>query len=97
MSDSFQVDDIAVCIDNKPDTFDPRAGLLVLRQHYRVATVGVLKDRFCIGFRNLPSTTPGMAWGFQANRFRKLPKADESFIEQVRACRPHDAKTPVEA
>lgn len=95
MSDDFQVGDVVVCINAKPDSFDPKAGLLKERAHYRVAVVGPVKGVFCLGFRALPADKPNTAWAWNANRFRKLPRADEQFTEMLRALKP--TRAPVSA
>ncbi len=92
MSIDLKRGDVVECIDNTPDEFDPKAALLKKGRVYRVAVAGISKERWCVGFRCLPSSEPGKAWAFCARRFRKLRAADDEFVELVRAPRRTAAK-----
>lgn len=91
MADEFQPGDVVVCVD--PDT--PAAigwrgpSQLRLGASYRVATVFVDSWGLCCTVRGVVADT--VNGGFLCRRFRKLPKADDSFIEQMRKLkRAHD-------
>lgn len=89
----FAPGDVVVCVDVGPSVFDPRATKLLKQgASYRVNTCGEWKGVACVAFRDFPSDTPGHAWAFKADRFRRLCAADEQFTEQMRALRP--AKVP---
>lgn len=83
MSDDFQVGDVVVCVDDKAQGY---SGDNVLRgRHYRIAS---FIKRHGITGCTLEGMNPDPYLGYAIKRFRKLPRADESFTEQMRACRP---------
>lgn len=95
MGEDFKVGDVVVCVD---DGRDMRGNLRapvqrsksLRRGHiYRIAWVGMTRARvFGVKLLDDPAAAFG-AWA--ADRFRKLPKADEQFTADMRACRPHRA------
>ena len=91
----FQRGDLALCINSKPDRVDPKAALLHEGRVYRVATVGTTDTGVsAIGFRELPSDRAGQAWGWSANRFRKIRPASKAFTADMRALKPHRDQVP---
>jgi hypothetical protein len=94
MADDFKAGEAVICIDAAPDAKDPRADLLTEGRAYRVNTVGRTKDgELRLAFLCFPSSG-GRGWAFCTHRFRKLPKADDRFAEQMRALKPHREKVP---
>ncbi len=96
MSDDFQVGDVVVCVHASSPACSystpPEKG-----RHYRVT--GVIRARCAKTKRPVQgvevaelSATPFSA--FHELFFRKLPKADETFTEQMRSLRPHKVEQP---
>lgn len=86
----IQAGDVVVCIDAKPDEIDPLADKLVEGRVYRVAVVGnrTPDGVLAVAFKELRSSSPRKVWAFSIRRFRKVLKADQTFTESIRACRP---------
>lgn len=83
----WEVGDLALCINNKPDRRDPKASRLVMGHIYIVAVVGARDPdgALALGFREIPvDGNPRKAYAFTAARFIKVtpPEADE-FDRQV--------------
>jgi len=94
MSDHFKVGDVVVCVLGGPT--------IKLGSIHRIIGFRVGVDRSMLGVSPLGlflkgKTSNGRKGSYDARRFQKLPRADDSFVRTIRACRPHDAKTPVEA
>jgi len=92
MSEEFQVGDVVVCVDAdtpaRPGYFSPdqiRNGDL-----YRLSDTFIDEWGDCIKVAGIVAHT--VNGGFLAARFRKLPRADEEFTRQIRACKPQ--RTP---
>ena len=83
----FQVGDVVVCIDDSPCVVHPYAGYPFEADRgslYRVARVGLhpVEREFYLGLTEVPGVM------LFAARFRKVTRADEQFIEQMRALKP---------
>lgn len=94
MADDFQVGDVVVCIN---DDICPVVG----GQHsyrkgaiYRVAIVRTVKDYLGRPATGLKAVGLENEAGRNIICFRKLPKADEQFTADMRACRPHRNRVP---
>ncbi len=86
----FREGDVVVCVDDSPCTVE--GGEQVIPCPWQKGDVGRVVSIYLHGIE----LTPNKA-SFQyvaARRFRKLPKADDSFVAQIRACCPHDADIP---
>lgn len=86
----FEKGEVVVCVDNEPDWHDPKADLLVVGRFYRIGAIGPGKNgATALAFRapELRSDV-NRGWAFRSTRFRKLPKADQSFTDMIRACKP---------
>lgn len=94
MSEEFKVGDVVVCVND--------AGA----DHIRVGDIGRItkigSPRVCIFdykihavlfFSNLQPNKGTI--GFAAGRFKHLPKADDTFINQMRSFKPAKEKTSV--
>jgi len=83
----WEVGDLALCINNRLDRHDPRAGLLSMGHVYLVAVVGVrdTDGAFALGFRELPvEGNTKRAYAFTARRFVKVtPPAADEFDREV--------------
>lgn len=94
MSDDFQVGDVVVCISDDyerasgPESWWPKRG-----QIYRVAGLDHCLNGLFLEFAEDPDFGD-TELGWAATDFRKLPKADEQFTEQMRAIRPHTKRVP---
>lgn len=86
----FKVGEVVVCVD---DRLNPDFGPSRLRRgkFYKVARIGAICNNSVFGrggtlfLEEVPSESLS---GFSAKRFRKLPKADQSFTDMIRACKP---------
>lgn len=97
MSDEFQVGDVVVCVDDGPlvcphDPLVIHDGTLAakLRSVGRIETIEAGHPDICC-LCDLIYTDAGIG---VAARFRKLPKADDRFAEQMRAQKPHREHVP---
>lgn len=95
MSD-FQVGDVVVCVDDGPcgcgcgDLMNFSIGQMDRIDRIWVRSSGVYFDSPHFGTPSPNHPARGVA----ARRFRKLPKADDSFIQQILACKPHHNQVP---
>lgn len=89
MKIDYDVGDVVVCVDDSGGLFD----LPVVRfgQIERVSQI-VECEGGGLGVELIGKTHPD--WAYGAERFRKLPKADDTFTEQMRALRPHKVEEP---
>lgn len=94
MSGNFEVGDIVVCVDNAPDEHCRKAFVLGLGRVYRVAATGFCRGTPCVAFACHVGDNPGWGLAFQSRRFRLLPKADDTFVAEMRALRPRKAGAP---
>lgn len=90
----FEVGDVVVCVDDSrrqhTDSWHIEAIAMLRRgKHYRISAL--YEGGGVASFIGLAH--PFRAW--VADRFQHLPKADEAFIQQMRAIKP--AKRSVEA
>lgn len=93
-----RVGDVVVCVDAQQIRGRPPT-LLVKGQFYRIDDVAESADQIGCQVVSVEGVDVvyhnGKTYWLRADRFRKLPSADDDFIAQVRAYRPHDANTPV--
>lgn len=86
MSD-WQIGDLALCINDRPDRCDPLASLLNAGRVYTVAVIGPREfgPGLALGFRDLPvDGEPRRAWGWSTHRFLKVtPPAADAFDTEV--------------
>jgi hypothetical protein len=92
MSDDFQVGDVVVCV-GPLEPGDDRFGIHETRL-YRIRAVGTstVERMPILNFVGLLEPAPWEGWLFHC--FRKLPRADEQFTEQMRACKPVRVSEP---
>ena len=93
MSDDFNVGDVVVCFREPSgwiaSDWEPKVGSFYSIAGIDVDTTGVA----IIDLREDPSCfSDDGAW--EAAAFRKLPRADEQFTEQMRACKPVRVSEP---
>jgi hypothetical protein len=93
MSEEFQVGDVVVCVCDRSPTCIGRSLSEQLRQGvlYRITATLLAADGLSVLVNGeAPHTCAchiGEA-GWHPDRFRKLPRADEEFTRQIRACKP---------
>jgi len=95
MSDEFKVGDVVVCVREPEgpyyDGWEPRIGGI-----YKVVDIipdGIDLGRMLINLAEDP--TRDDETGFEENAFKHLPKADDTFINQMRSLKPAKEKTNV--
>jgi hypothetical protein len=82
----IQAGDVVVCVNVDPAPYwGPPP--LTLRAVYRVEDVLGIDDGDGVGIV-IQGVSAAPCLAFYSYRFKKLPKADESFTQQIRACRP---------
>jgi|GEM_PF-2910936 len=92
----FEIGEVVVCVDNGPGInpasvyIDGLPTPLVLGRFYKITGFVVAPDKSLgVLIDNMPpERTIGGPVGWQATRFRKLPRADAEFTAQMRACKP---------
>jgi len=94
MSDDFRVGDVIVCVDASPYLVNTPWHLQQLSKLrvgalYRAAGFDRDGDLIDLGtVRYEPDPHPLSLGAFGTHRFRSLPKADEQFTADMRACKP---------
>jgi hypothetical protein len=96
MADDFQVGDVVVCVDDGPiicphDPIVIHDGSLAAKRRSVGRIIAIQPGFGGVCMCNVVLTDGGA--GVEA-RFRKLPKADDRFAEQMRALKPHREKVP---
>lgn len=96
---AFQVGDLVVCVDasyreetatrvDLGGTWRPKQGGI-----YTIRRVGSSRrPNDCVWLVEDPEYYPWSAW--EADRFRKLTRADDAFTATIRACRPVREQVP---
>ncbi len=86
MSDEIREGDVVVCVDARTPFANPRfpppGTILTEGRLYRARDV-----------RLTTMFVDGVRWAVEMRRFRKLPPADQAFIEEMRALRQVPANT----
>lgn len=96
MADEFAVGDVVVCVNDGPlvcphDSLVVHDGSLAAKKRTVGRIVAIEPGHTFICLCRVIHTDVGA--GVEA-RFRKLPKADDRFAEQMRALKPHREKVP---
>lgn len=97
MGEDFKPGDVVVCVDDSSarHTGGPvpfRRGDLLRVAKAKLHPVSYV---FSLGFVGLEwPGKPGLHAAYHADRFRKLPKADEEFTASIRACKPFRNRVP---
>lgn len=91
MSGPFNVGDVAVCVDADPCPCTGRACPYQKGKPYRVSAIGATYTAEDGLVQWLQSEALDR---WSADCFRHLPKADDSFAAQMRACRPVRDRVP---
>lgn len=93
MSGDFEVGDVVVRVAVVgPAIKDPECEPPPIGSYHTVADVVPWGRKLGLRIPGWPSSHPTGCWGTRG--FRKLPKADESFTQQIRACKPQRNRVP---
>ena len=88
----FKVGDVVVCVDDRINPSWPEDNQLKRGKVYRVTKVGKAVVNHLIdkvsGSVHLAGINSSSPHGFGSFRFKHLPKADDTFINQIRSLKP---------